>query len=185
MSGPPPPLDDEQRNIIDKLAVFVVKNGTEFEEMTRQKQANNPRFAFLFGGEHSQYYQYRLACENAAAASGVPMHSETDLVQSYEAQIAALQQQLSDSERNLKAQYETLILQQQTQVDAAIEKLENEKISNLTTSVGLNVDTFSTYLEQLIQNCTKENISNCKHWIMENCQTDRLREVILMYMMHR
>lgn len=53
-------LDPEHQNIIDKFAQYVAKNGPVFEEMTRQKQFNNPKFAFLFGKEYSQYYQYRL-----------------------------------------------------------------------------------------------------------------------------
>lgn len=35
-------------------------NGPSFEEVTRQQNCNNPRFAFLFGGEFSDYYKYRL-----------------------------------------------------------------------------------------------------------------------------
>lgn len=55
--------DDDTRNIIDRLAEFVAKNGSEFEERTRKKQYGNPRFAFLFGGEFSDYYRFRVMQE--------------------------------------------------------------------------------------------------------------------------
>jgi len=51
------------KNIIDKLANFVARNGIAFEKMTKDKQKNNPKFAFLFGGQHFNYYQYRLTTE--------------------------------------------------------------------------------------------------------------------------
>ena len=34
-SVPPPPPDGDQKNIIDKLAQFVARNGPEFENMTK------------------------------------------------------------------------------------------------------------------------------------------------------
>lgn len=51
------------RNIIDKLAEFVARNGKEFENITKAKQQGNPRFGFLFGGEYNQYYQWRVKAE--------------------------------------------------------------------------------------------------------------------------
>ena len=55
--------DPESKTLIEKLAVFVARNGHEFEKLTRSKQRHNPRFSFLFGGKHSDYYQCRLAAE--------------------------------------------------------------------------------------------------------------------------
>lgn len=54
-----PFLDLELKNIIDKLASFVARNGPEFEQMTKQKQKDNPKFSFLFGGEHFNYYKFK------------------------------------------------------------------------------------------------------------------------------
>lgn len=64
MDLPNPPEDPDLKNIIDKLANFVSRNGPEFEQMTKQKQKNNPRFSFLFGGEHFHYYQYKVNSES-------------------------------------------------------------------------------------------------------------------------
>ncbi|XP_031776986.1 calcium homeostasis endoplasmic reticulum protein isoform X2 [Nasonia vitripennis] len=57
--------DTELRNIIDKLAQFVARNGPEFEQMTKNKQKDNPKFSFLFGGEYFNYYQYKVTTEQA------------------------------------------------------------------------------------------------------------------------
>lgn len=56
-------LDTELRNIIDKLAQFVARNGPEFEQMTKSKQKGNPKFQFLYGGEFYNYYQYKVTTE--------------------------------------------------------------------------------------------------------------------------
>lgn len=58
-------IDTGLRNIIDKLAEFVARNGPEFETITKAKQQSNPRFSFLFGGEFYQYYQWRVSTEQA------------------------------------------------------------------------------------------------------------------------
>ncbi|XP_007544479.1 calcium homeostasis endoplasmic reticulum protein-like [Poecilia latipinna] len=63
MDVPNPPEDQELRNVIDKLAQFVARNGPEFEKMTMEKQKDNPKFSFLFGGEYFSYYKCKLAME--------------------------------------------------------------------------------------------------------------------------
>jgi len=65
---PPPPQvpnDEEMVQNIEILSEFVVKNGPEFENMARAKQAGNPKFSFLFDGAPSsdaaigyQYFQW-------------------------------------------------------------------------------------------------------------------------------
>ena len=58
--------DQELKNIIDKLAQFVARNGPEFEQMTKSKQKENPKFSFLFGGDYFNYYQYKVTTEQAS-----------------------------------------------------------------------------------------------------------------------
>jgi hypothetical protein len=62
-SVPVPPGDLDVRNIIDKLAQFVARNGPAFEAMTKEKQKDNPKFGFLFGGEWYEYYRSRVRTE--------------------------------------------------------------------------------------------------------------------------
>lgn len=77
MDLPQPPADQDLRNIIDKLAQFVARNGPEFENMTKNKQKNNPKFSFLFGGEHYHYYNYKVNAEQAILRQKNPPISQT------------------------------------------------------------------------------------------------------------
>lgn len=56
-------LEEELRNIIDKLANFVARNGPKFEELTKSKQRDNPKFSFLFGGDYHEYYKWKVSIE--------------------------------------------------------------------------------------------------------------------------
>ncbi|XP_076903771.1 uncharacterized protein LOC143558915 [Bidens hawaiensis] len=47
---PPPPRDEKIAKQIEVLCQYIAKNGEKFEEITRQKEAGNPDFEFLFGG---------------------------------------------------------------------------------------------------------------------------------------
>ena len=54
----PPP---EVRNIVDKTASFVARNGPEFEQRIKQNELNNPKFTFLNAGDpYHAYYQHRV-----------------------------------------------------------------------------------------------------------------------------
>ncbi|CAG2102915.1 unnamed protein product, partial [Medioppia subpectinata] len=53
----PPP---ELRNIVDKTASFVARNGPEFESRIQQNEQNNPKFNFLKAGDpYNAYYQHK------------------------------------------------------------------------------------------------------------------------------
>lgn len=68
----PPNLDfpvptDNLKNIIDKTAVYVIKNGRQFEETLRSKSAE--RFTFLLpDNEFYPYYMYKITGDNNAAS---------------------------------------------------------------------------------------------------------------------
>ncbi|KAF6206363.1 hypothetical protein GE061_017596 [Apolygus lucorum] len=54
----PPP---EVRNIVDKTASFVARNGPEFESRIRQNELGNPKFNFLNSGDpYHAYYQHKV-----------------------------------------------------------------------------------------------------------------------------
>lgn len=78
LSGPimgiiyPPP---EVRNIVDKTASFVARNGPEFEARIRQNELGNPKFNFLNAGDpYHAYYQHKVKDirEGKTDASGLP-----------------------------------------------------------------------------------------------------------------
>ena len=72
----PPPRDAERRKVIDTLATFVAKHGTQFEDMARARQGEeDEKFSFLFGGRDSGYYKWRVAqakLEHAADSAAPP-----------------------------------------------------------------------------------------------------------------
>ncbi|XP_052217771.1 splicing factor 3A subunit 1-like [Dreissena polymorpha] len=54
----PPP---EVRNIVDKTASFVARNGPEFESRIRQNEQNNSKFNFLNSADpYHAYYQHKV-----------------------------------------------------------------------------------------------------------------------------
>uniref|UniRef100_A0A158R4S8 Calcium homeostasis endoplasmic reticulum protein n=1 Tax=Syphacia muris TaxID=451379 RepID=A0A158R4S8_9BILA len=219
---PLPPQNEDERNMIDQLAEFVAKNGMDFEKRTMDKQYGNPRFAFLFGGEHSEYYRYRLMQEiqnlnekgtgasmNPSNISGsiqpfdasgnnmipigqfdpnapppLPIQPQFD-ANAILTEITSLNQQIVDSEANLRAQYDSIEMQKEAQLATAIEAAEKSKIESICEQVSLDVAPLSKLLDQLSGHCSKEVIASSKKWIFEKCTTDRLREVILMYLLYR
>lgn len=50
----------------------MARNGPEFEKMTMEKQKDNPKFSFLFGGEFYSYYKCKLALEQQQRESPRP-----------------------------------------------------------------------------------------------------------------
>ncbi|XP_017474571.1 PREDICTED: splicing factor 3A subunit 1-like [Rhagoletis zephyria] len=72
----PPP---ELRNIVDKTASFVARNGPEFETRIQQNEPNNPKFNFLKPGDpYNAYYQFKVKelRENGTnGSSSVPANS--------------------------------------------------------------------------------------------------------------
>lgn len=69
-SVPAPPADGEVKKVADKLALFVAKNGRQFEEVTREKNLGKGPFSFLYDTECAEYkyYEYRVAQEEAVLA---------------------------------------------------------------------------------------------------------------------
>jgi RNA recognition motif-containing protein len=58
---PPAPHDEKQKEVIDKFAASVVKNGPTFEDVVKEKQRNNTLFDFLNeGGLYAEYYRWKL-----------------------------------------------------------------------------------------------------------------------------
>ena len=66
-------LAPDLKQRVEIMAEHVSKNGPEFENTVRSKNAQNPQFQFLVGGEGSEYYQALLQShpgQSQAAASG-------------------------------------------------------------------------------------------------------------------
>lgn len=65
-----PPNDMTVRQVADKLASFVAKNGRQFEDITRQRNPGDTPFKFLFDKNcpDYKYYETRLAEEERVIA---------------------------------------------------------------------------------------------------------------------
>ncbi|KAE9416317.1 hypothetical protein Angca_002460, partial [Angiostrongylus cantonensis] len=209
--------DDDLRNAIERLAVFVAKNGPEFEKMTMEKQEGNPKFAFLYGGPFNEYYRFCVEREVQNLHGGPPHHQgngcivpppvDSEFIRRMNIQKEQLKQQITDSERNLKAHLDSipamkevrlyfrslsfcLLIQfdryVQAQVAQAVVLSESQKMSQILANVNFNVAPLGTILDQLNSGkCSKDLVSASRKWIFENCQTDQLREVVLTYLLSR
>jgi calcium homeostasis ER protein len=178
--------------VIDKLAVFVARNGAEFEEMTKQKQAGNHKFAFLFGGEHNAYYRWKVQLERAS------------LVQK---QIEAQQKQLQEQKRQMMPPQQTAgsaaihpSVQQSVQeaiIQSSIEKApwqqpspvpsllpgstnqppwnareESQQREAETSEPELpDMTEFEDIIAPVVKSCSKESIQNGKNWVFSNAQS--------------
>ncbi|XP_017771820.1 PREDICTED: calcium homeostasis endoplasmic reticulum protein isoform X2 [Nicrophorus vespilloides] len=187
MDLPQPPQDTELRNIIDKLAQFVARNGPDFEQMTKNKQKGNPKFQFLYGGDLFNYYQYKVNTEqtilkqqgiwssngqngNGASTSVLPPPPVGEMAQ-IKTQIDVLQEQIKQSEQNLNAQHAVLLQQQQTQVDVLLNECEMKLNQKEAEELSIPLVELNQLLTPITENCTKDSIQSGKSWILQNANT--------------
>ncbi|XP_063226601.1 LOW QUALITY PROTEIN: calcium homeostasis endoplasmic reticulum protein [Bacillus rossius redtenbacheri] len=232
MELPKPPQEVELRNIIDKLAQFVARNGPEFEQMTKNKQKGNPKFGFLFGGEHFNYYQYKVTTEQAilkqkaardncasqgspglaggmsplmlnspvvaggsgagatlslaAAAQWLAVAQQPAItVETLSVQQNQLQDQIRQSEQNLAAQHTVLMQQQQTQIEEALRKSQEDALQRSAEESGINFQEFDAILQPIIDSCTKDAISSGKGWILARSTTPKADEVVALHLLRK
>ncbi|KAG5870886.1 hypothetical protein JTB14_035754 [Gonioctena quinquepunctata] len=186
MDVPQPPEDIELRNIIDKLAQFVARNGPEFEQMTKNKQKGNPKFQFLYGGEHFNYYQYKVQTEEAIfkqqqqqgsivsdqnsnwnTPPPAPMQNAAEIEQLSKQQ-DTLREQIKQSEQNLTAQHTVLLQQQQAQVEQVVKKCEAVDLQKEADGCEVSLTEIHNILQPIIDSCTKDSISNGKSWFLQH-----------------
>ncbi|KAL3270232.1 hypothetical protein HHI36_009287 [Cryptolaemus montrouzieri] len=182
MDLPQPPQDTELKNIIDKLAQFVARNGPEFEQMTKNKQKGNSKFQFLFGGEYFNYYQYKVTTEQAICkqqqvrgGGNNPNWNASVLngneIETVRQQQEALKEQIKQSEQNLSAQHAVLLQQQQAQVEITVSKAETDALQVEAENCEIFLEDIYNFLQPIIDNCTKDSISNGKTWILQHAST--------------
>lgn len=54
----PPPSDPKQRQVVEKLAEYRVRNGEEFVQMVRSKNSGDPLYHFLSKGPEDPVFKY-------------------------------------------------------------------------------------------------------------------------------
>ncbi|XP_029004143.1 calcium homeostasis endoplasmic reticulum protein isoform X2 [Betta splendens] len=208
MDLPNPPEDQELRNVIDKLAQFVARNGPEFEKMTMEKQKDNPKFSFLFGGEYFNYYKCKLAMEQQQHPStheGEEYKSEdlynpgaSDVVDIPPPPITmiappvipahsapSIDEVIQQSQWNLQQQEQHLHTLRQEQVSAAIALAMEQQTQKLLLETQLDITEFDNLLQPIIDTCTKDAISAGKNWMFNNAKTQQHCDLMTSHLRNR
>ncbi|XP_008333331.1 calcium homeostasis endoplasmic reticulum protein isoform X1 [Cynoglossus semilaevis] len=207
MDLPTAPEDQELRNVIDKLAQFVARNGPEFEKMTMEKQKDNPKFSFLFGGEYFSYYKCKLAMEqqqHPPTHEGEEYKSEDlynpeakDLVippppmpmitpPPIPPQTAPpIDELIQQSQWNLQQQEQHLHSLRQEQVTAAIALAVEQQTQKLLVETQLDITEFDNLLQPIIDTCTKDAISAGKNWMFNNAKSAHHCELMTSHLRNR
>ncbi|KAH7936196.1 hypothetical protein HPB52_019916 [Rhipicephalus sanguineus] len=188
MDMPIAPPDQELRNIIDKLAQFVARNGPEFEQMTKQKQKDNPKFPSSSVANTTPLKPKEEVPQTAASAPPAPMPwqatSNVALAQ-LQQQVQEIQEQIRQSEVNLAAQHQVLLQQQQVQLDEAIRKAQDDKLMAQAKSCDIEIAELDKILQPIIESCTKDAISAGKGWIFSHSTTPQRNELICQYLLKK
>lgn len=105
--APAPPNDMTVRQVADKLASFVAKNGRQFEDVTRQRNPGDTPFKFLFEKNcpDYKYYETRLAEEEKVLAQTKEPQASKNVNSSVESSRAHTGPQRSSFEH--KSNYQT------------------------------------------------------------------------------
>uniref|UniRef100_A0A665SYY4 Calcium homeostasis endoplasmic reticulum protein n=1 Tax=Echeneis naucrates TaxID=173247 RepID=A0A665SYY4_ECHNA len=195
MDIPSPPEDQELRNVIDKLAQFVARNGPEFEKMTMEKQKDNPKFSFLFGGEYFSYYKCKLAMEQQQHIYNPGAKEVGDIPPPPMAMLApppipppaapAVDELIQQSQWNLQQQEQHLHTLRQEQVSAAIALAMEQQTQKLLVETQLDITEFDNLLQPIIDTCTKDAISAGKNWMFNNAKTPQHCELMTSHLRNR
>lgn len=176
MELPQPPQDQDLRNIIDKLAQFVARNGPEFEKMTKNKQKNNPKFSFLYGGEYFNYYQYKVTTEQAilkqsAGGQAAPAPAEAYMAQNRQ-YVMPQQAGATPAQLGLAASMAVApALQQWLAANSAppgTQQLSQHDVDNVTAQINM-------LKEQITQS---ENNLNAQHTVLIQQQQAKINELV-------
>ncbi|KAJ7308257.1 hypothetical protein JRQ81_008783 [Phrynocephalus forsythii] len=208
---PPPPEDQELLNVIDKLAQFVARNGPEFEKMTMEKQKENPKFSFLFGGDFYGYYKYKLALEQQQllckqsqeleAAPPIQPLPQPPLAAPVAAAVAAaaaaaaplpapqgtpsMEELIKQSQWNLQQQEQQLLALRQEQISAAVTLAVEQQMQKALEETQLDVNEFDNLLQPIIDTCTKDAISAGKNWMFSNAKSPQHCELMAGHLRNR
>uniref|UniRef100_A0A3P9KV51 Calcium homeostasis endoplasmic reticulum protein n=1 Tax=Oryzias latipes TaxID=8090 RepID=A0A3P9KV51_ORYLA len=182
-------LNQELKNVIDKLAQFVARNGPEFEKMTMDKQKDNPKFSFLFGGEFFSYYKCKLALEQQQPKDVVdlPPPALQMVVPPQIPPPAAqpIEELIQQSQWNLQQQEQHLHTLRQEQMSAAIALAMEQQNQKLLVETQLDITELDNLLQPIIDTCTKDAISAGKNWMFNNAKTPQHCELMASHLCNR
>ncbi|KAG0431598.1 hypothetical protein HPB47_021652 [Ixodes persulcatus] len=100
-------------------------------------------------------------------------------------QVQEIQEQIRQSEQNLAAQHQVLLQQQQVQLDEAIRKAQDDKLTAQAKSCDLEIAELDKVLQPIIESCTKDAISAGKGWIFSHSTTPQRNDLICQYLLKK
>ncbi|CAO4376068.1 unnamed protein product [Caenorhabditis nigoni] len=100
--------------------------------------------------------------------------------------IEDLRQKIVDSEQNLNAHKDGMDNLIMAHLKSTIRAAETQKIDKLLTDHNLNIEELNRFLDAMsTAKCSKDLISQAKRWIFDNCTSDQLREIILLFLLNK
>uniref|UniRef100_A0AC34GT68 CID domain-containing protein n=1 Tax=Panagrolaimus sp. ES5 TaxID=591445 RepID=A0AC34GT68_9BILA len=188
------PQDEKIKTLIDRIALNVALNGHLLSNHILQKEHGNPAFSFLIpGGEYNDYFNYQTnlakqqqqqqqSQSNTNTAPHDPLLPRID-VEGIKKQIETLKAQVAESDKNVASQKHVLALALETQMEQLYIKSQQEKIDKFIKDSSLNITGLIKVLDE--NSYSQEIVQAGKHWIFNNCTTDRQKEVVFLYLLFR
>ncbi|CAG2066557.1 unnamed protein product [Timema podura] len=119
----------------------------------------------------------------AAAAQWLALPSLT--LDTLTTQQGQLQDQIRQSEQNLAAQHTVLMQQQQTQIEDALRKSQEDALQRASEEAGVSINEFDSVLQPIVDSCTKDSISSGKGWILQRSTSPKADEVIALHLLRK
>nr|CAD7262641.1 unnamed protein product [Timema shepardi] len=119
----------------------------------------------------------------AAAAQWLALPSLT--LDTLTTQQGQLQDQIRQSEQNLAAQHTVLMQQQQTQIEDALRKSQEDALQRASEEAGISINEFDSVLQPIVDSCTKDSISSGKGWILQRSTSPKADEVIALHLLRK
>nr|CAD7404697.1 unnamed protein product [Timema poppensis] len=119
----------------------------------------------------------------AAAAQWLALPSLT--LDTLTTQQGQLQDQIRQSEQNLAAQHTVLMQQQQTQIEDALRKSQEDALQRASDEAGISINEFDSVLQPIVDSCTKDSISSGKGWILQRSTSPKADEVIALHLLRK
>ncbi|XP_048228487.1 serine/arginine repetitive matrix protein 2-like isoform X1 [Ricinus communis] len=148
-SGAPPPKPAEEIvQKIEELCQLIAKNGSSYEDMSRQKENENPLFKFLFGGEpgseaaiaHGYFLWMKKRCKLDGIEHAMPTNHSTVATEAHSPANSDMEMEDDISGSSHIDQAVSQPFQIPTQA-SALKKESEKKLCTLPCSVGSDAAT--------------------------------------------
>ena len=95
-----------------------------------------------------------------------------------QAQINMIKEQIAQSEKNMSAQRDVFEANTSAKVEEALKQNETEKYDSLLKESQLDMATFETIINKIIEACTKENIASGRSFVFNKSLNEKQIEML-------